>query len=111
MAATCHRALLAPTSCEAAPTVTVIGLVLIGQPGKRRAVWRAFACDVHAEELRGARPLLPKDREILETRRQRRRTQLAGKRWSGEAEGPLAMGCAADDLLARAEAWGLASFE
>src|SRR5689334_21995609 len=107
MAAGCggyvHHAVLAPSECNAEPTVT--GLVLIGEPGKRRAVWRGFACDAHADELRGARPLLPKDRDELARRREARRAQRAGHRWPGEREGALAWGREADELLARAEAW------
>lgn len=107
MAAGCgafvHQDLLPPSECPHEPTVT--GLVLYGGPGKRRAVWQGFACSAHAAHLRGARPLLPRDRGLLAARRDARRTELAGRRWAGEREGPLARGREADELLARAEAW------
>jgi hypothetical protein len=43
-----------------------------------RTVWRAFACDNHADDRIAPRPLLPRDRDALNRRRDKRRTQLAG---------------------------------
>ena len=95
--------LLAPSQCQAEPTVT--GLVLVGEAGKRRSVWRGFACDAHACHLRAVRQLLPRDRDLLAARRESHRQAVAGSRWPGEREGALAWGRQADELLARAEEW------
>lgn len=107
MAAGCggyvHHAVLPPSSCVQEPTV--VGLVMHGKPGQRRAVWRGFACDVHARQLIGARPLLPRDRDVLARRRDADRVEVAGERWAGEREGPLARGREADELVKRAVAW------
>jgi hypothetical protein len=92
--------LLAPSSCTAEPTV--VGLVMVGTAGQRRALWRGFACDAHADNLLAARALLPRDRDVLARRRDQQR---AGQRWAGEREGALAWGREADQLLARAQAW------
>ena len=92
-----------PSACFG--EVVVVGLVLVGRPGKRRAVWRGFACSRHAHQLLGARPLLPRDRDVLARRREERHIRLAGHRWAGEREGPLARGREADELIQRAEAW------
>jgi hypothetical protein len=94
-----HHALLAPSSYPAEPTV--VGLVMVGKPGQRRALWRGFACDAHADHLLAARALLPRDRDILA----RRRDQQRAGRPAGEREGALAWGREADQLLARAQAW------
>lgn len=110
MAAGCggfvQPAVLAPMSCVAEPTK--VGLIMAGKPGQRRAVWRAFACDEHADVLLAARPLLPRDRDVLARRREKRRVLLAGRRYAGEDEGPLARGRAADELVKRARAWAAA---
>lgn len=107
MAAGCggfvHHAGVAPSHCEAEPTV--VGLVMFRRRDGRRAAWRAFACNRHADHLIAPRPLLPRDRDVLARRRDERRTKLAGRRWAGEQEGPLARGAEADDLVERAWAW------
>ena len=61
--------------------------------------------DVHADDLIAPRELLPRDRDALNRRRDKRRTQLAGHCWAGEQEGPLARGAAAERLIDRAQAW------
>lgn len=94
---------VAPSECQQQPTV--VGLIMFRRPDGRRAVWRGFACDAHAQHLIAARPLRPRDRDILQRRRAARRTELAGDRWAGEREGPLARGAEADRLVERALAW------
>lgn len=101
-----QSAVLAPSSCMAEPTN--VGLVVVGKPGQRRSVWRGFACDQHAAVLLAARPLLPRDRDVLARRREKRRVLLSGRRYAGEDEGPLARGRAADELAERARAWAAA---
>ena len=64
-----------------------------------------FACAQHVDQLTAARALLPRDRDVLDRRRDKRRTQLAGHRWAGEQESPLARGAAAERLIERAKAW------
>jgi hypothetical protein len=98
-----HHDLLAPTSCQAQPTVAGLWYSAHG-----RSVWLGFACDRHADELIAPRRLLPRDRDVLDRRRDRRRTELAGRRWAGEEEGPLARGAAAVRLVERAKAWAAA---
>ena len=49
--------------------------------------------------------MLPRDRDVLNRRQDRHRTEIAGKRWAGEQEGPLARGAAAERLVERAKAW------
>jgi hypothetical protein len=71
-------------------------------------VWPGFACDRHADELIAPQRLLPRDRDVLDRRRDRRRTESAGRRWAGEQEGPLARGAAAVRLVERAKAWAAA---
>jgi hypothetical protein len=68
-------------------------------------VWLAFASDRPAADLIAARSLLPRDRDVLNRRCDKRRTELAGHRWAGEQEGPLARGAAAERLVERAKAW------
>jgi hypothetical protein len=92
--------MLAPTSCHAEPVVAGLWFAAHG-----RTAWLGFACDRHAPELIAPRPLLPRDRNVLERRRDRHRTELAGRRWAGEQEGPLARGAAAEKLVERAKAW------
>lgn len=98
-----QHALLPPSTCTG--EVVVVGLVLVGKPGKRRAVWRGFACRVHAHCLIAARPLLPRDRDVLARRREEQHVEMAGHRWAGEREGPLARGREADELIERSIAW------
>lgn len=93
----------APSACQSEPTM--VGLWMYRRPSGQRAVWRGFTCDAHAEQLLGTRPLLPRDRDVLARRRDRHRTELAGRRWAGEHEGPLARGAEADQLVERALAW------
>jgi hypothetical protein len=104
MAAGCggiiHRGLIGPTHCEFEPVVAGLWYAAHG-----RTAWLGFACDQHADQLIAARPLLPRDRDALERRRAQRRTEVAGQRWSGEQEGPLARGAAAERLVERAKAW------
>jgi hypothetical protein len=52
--------------------------------------------------------MLPRDWDVLERWRDRHRTEMAGKRWAGEQEGPLARGAAAERLVERAQAWAAA---
>jgi hypothetical protein len=89
-----------PEHCHAEPTVAGLWFAVHG-----RTVWLGFACDQHAADLIAARPLLSRDRDVLDRRRDKRRTQLAGRRWAGEEEGPLARGAAGERLVARARAW------
>ena len=98
-----HHDLLAPTSCQAQPTVAGLWYA-----AHWRSVWLGFACDGHAEELIASRRLLPRDRDVLNRRRDRRRTELAGHRWAGEQEGPLACGAAVVRLVEQAKAWAAA---
>jgi hypothetical protein len=49
-----HHDLLAPTSCQAQPTVAGLWYAAHG-----RSMWLGFACDGHAEELIASRRLLP----------------------------------------------------
>lgn len=97
---------LAPDSCTNEPTHA--GLCFYGAPGSRRAIWLGFACPAHVHQLVAARLLLPRDRDVLDRRRDQQRTELAGRRWAGERDAPLARGKEADDLLARARAWAVA---
>ncbi len=94
------RPLLSPVGCEAEPTRAGVWYAAHG-----RTAWLGFACDRHADQLIAARPLLPRDRDVLSRRRDQKRTELAGKRWAGEQEGPLARGAAAERLVGRANAW------
>ena len=94
---------LAPTNCQAQPTVAGLWYAAHG-----RTVWLGFACQRHADELIAPRRLLPRDRDVLERRRDRHRTQMAGRRWAGEQEGPVARGAAAERLVERAKAWAAA---
>ena len=104
MAAGCggivHRGIVGPTHCEAEPTVAGLWYAAHG-----RTAWLGFACDRHAFELIAARPLLSRDCDVLERRRDKHRTQMAGQRWAGEQEGPLARGAAAERLVEQARAW------
>ena len=104
MAAGCggivHRGLLGPTSCEAEPVYAGLWYAAHG-----RTVWLGFACHRDVDQLIAPRLLLPRDRDVLNRRRDRRRTEMAGKRWAGEQEGPLARGAAAQRLVDRAKAW------
>jgi hypothetical protein len=104
MAAGCggivHRGMQGPTSCHAEPTVAGLWYAAHG-----RTAWLGFACDRHASELIAPRSLLPRDRAVLECRCDRHRTEMAGRRWAGEREGPLARGAAAERLVERAKAW------
>lgn len=95
--------LLPPTGCQAHPTVAGLWYAAHG-----RTAWLGFACDRHADELIAPRPLLPRDRDVLERRRDHRRTERAGRRWAGEQEGPLARGAAAERLVENAKAWAAA---
>jgi hypothetical protein len=107
MAARCggivHRGMLGPTDCQAEPTRAGLWYSAHG-----RTAWLGFACDGHAAELIAARPLLPRDRDVLARRQDRHRTEIAGQRWAGEQEGPLARGVAAERLVERARAWAAA---
>jgi hypothetical protein len=104
MAAGCggivHRGMLGPTSCEAEPTFAGLWFAAHG-----RTAWLGFACPRHADQLIAARPMLPRDRDVLGRRQDRHRTEIAGQRWAGEQQGPLARGAAAERLVERAKAW------
>lgn len=111
MAAGCggyvHQIVTGPSACESEPTVVGLLMYRAGRTG-RRAAWRGFACDAHADQLLAARALLPRDRDVLARRRENQRVQIAGRRWAGEQEGPLARGAEADRLLAQALSWAAA---
>jgi hypothetical protein len=94
-----HRGAQSPVHCQAEPVVAGLWFAVHG-----RTVWLGFACDRHADELIAGAPLLPRDRDALQ-RRDQHRTELAGRRWDGEQEGPLARGAAAEGLVERAKAW------
>ena len=104
MAAGCggvvHRGLIGPTGCEAEPAFAGLWYASHG-----RTAWLGFACDRQVDQLIAPRPLLPRDRDVLERRRERHRTEMGGKRWAGEQEGPIARGAAAERLIERARAW------
>ena len=104
MAAGCggfdHHDGIAPTGCERPATVAGLRYSERG-----RTTWLGFACDQHAEHLIAPRALLPRDRDVLTRRQDRQRTELGGRRWAGEREGPLARGRDAVALLERARAW------
>jgi hypothetical protein len=104
MAAGCggmvFRGAQGPVHCTAEPTKAGLWFSL-----HSRTAWLAFACDRHADNLIAPRRLLPRDRDALNRRRDKRRTELAGHRWAGEQEGPLARGAAAEKLVERAKSW------
>ena len=95
-----HSGLEGRTRCLEEPTVAGLWFVAHG-----RTAWLGFACDRHAGDLIAARPLLPRDRDVLRRRRDQRRTETAGRRWAGEQEGPVARGAAAERLVERAKTW------
>lgn len=95
-----ERDLLSPTRCSAEPTVAGLWFAR-----HSRTAWLGFACRRHAGDLIAPRPLLPRDRDTLRRRRDQHRTEMAGRRWAGEQEGPLARGAAAERLVERARAW------
>jgi hypothetical protein len=66
---------VAPRHCHREPVV--VGLVLVGEPGRRRSLWRGFACAAHAGALLAARALLPRDQALLVYRREAWHAQLA----------------------------------
>lgn len=101
-----QHTVIPPSACVNEPVV--VGLYPTGRPGRRRSVWRGFACRRHAHQLVAARPLLPRDRDVLARRRDEQRVQITGRRWAGEREGALAHGREAGDLVARAVAWAKA---
>jgi hypothetical protein len=68
--------------CQAEPTTAGLWFSPHG-----RTAWLAFACDNHSGDLIAPRPLLPRNRDALNRRRDKRRTELAGHRWAGEQEG------------------------
>lgn len=107
MAAGCggiiFRDLIGPTECVGEPVVAGIWFAAHG-----RTAWLGFACRGHANQLIAPRPLLPRDRDVLTARRDRLRTEMAGRRWAGEQEGPLARGGAAERLVERAKTWAAA---
>ena len=104
MAAGCggivNRGMLGPTHCQSEPTVAGLWYATRG-----RTAWLGFACDRHADQLIAPRLLQPRDKDVLIARRSRHRAELAGERWAGEREGPLARGAAAERLVASAKAW------
>jgi len=104
MAAGCggmvFRGMQGPKHCGREPVVAGLWYAAHG-----RTVWLGFACQQHAEQLVAPRALLPRDRDALHRRREQHRTELAGQRWAGEQEGPLARGAAAERLIERALAW------
>jgi hypothetical protein len=104
MAAGCggivHRGMQGPTDCQRKPVVAGLWYAAHG-----RTAWLGFACEENADQLITPRELLPRDCDVLERRRDRHRTEMAGQRWAGEQEGPLARGAAAERLVERAKAW------
>lgn len=98
-----HRGMQGPTHCFREPIVAGLWFAAHGS-----TAWLGFACEQHAQQLIAARALLPRDRDVLHRRRDRHRTEIAGKRWAGEQEGPLARGAAAERLVERAKAWAAA---
>src|SRR5690349_6045987 len=66
-----HRGRQGPEHCHAEPTVAGLWFAVHG-----RTVWLGFACNQHAADLIAARPLVPRDRDVLDRRRDKRRTQL-----------------------------------
>jgi hypothetical protein len=94
------RGMQGPTHCEAEPSMAGLWFAAHG-----RTVWLGFACEQHADHLIAARPMLPRDRDVLLRRCDQRRTELAGKRWAVEREGPLARGAAAERLVQQAKTW------
>lgn len=78
----------APSSCTAEPTF--VGLKMYRHPSGRRHVVRGFACARHVDHFDVARLMCERDHVLLELRRERQRVELAGRRWEGEREGPLA---------------------
>jgi hypothetical protein len=84
-----------PAQCGA--PVTYAGMRLAGEPVE---AWTAFSCDRHRDKLIAARPLLDRDREILDDWRERERRALGGKGW--DPPEPLAVGSAARELVRRA---------
>jgi hypothetical protein len=78
MAAGCggivHRGLIGPTHCETEPVVAGLWYA-----AHSRTAWLGFACERHADQLTAHRQLLPRDRDALERRRDRHRTELAGE--------------------------------
>ena len=107
MAAGCggyhHDEVVAPSGCPQAPTVAGLRF-----SERDRTAWFGFACDRHAGQLIAPRALLPRDRDVLNRRRDQKRTELSGRRWAGEREGPLARGRDAVTLVARARSWAVA---
>ena len=95
-----HHDLRAPAGCSAPPTVAGLRF-----SERDRTAWLGFACDAHAAELIAPRPLLPRDRDVLERRRAQKETELDGRRWAGLREGPLARGAAAERLVEQAREW------
>lgn len=83
------------------------GLRLRLRRGKPDEVWRSFACSAHADHLRAARPLLDRDRAVLEDWQTCWADAVAGRGWV--SPGPLAVGAEARDLVARAERAATAS--
>ena len=77
MAAGCggivHRGMQGPTHCLKEPVVAGLWFAAHG-----RTAWLAFACPGHADQLIAPRPLLPRDRDVLNRRRDRHRTEIAG---------------------------------
>jgi len=73
-----------------------------------RTAWFGFACDRQAAQLIAPCALLPRDRDVLNRRRDREATELSGRRWAGEREGPLARGRDAVTLVERARTWAAA---
>ena len=100
MAAGCGGIVDDASPCETEPIYAGLRYTAHG-----RTVWLGFACPRHADQLIAARPLLPRDRDVLNRRRDHRRALRVGKRWAGEQEGPLARGAAAERLIGRAQRW------
>ncbi len=96
------RDLQGPIRCPEEPTVAGLWFAQ-----HSRTAWLGFACRRHADDLIAPRPLLPRDRDALHRRRDQHRTEMAGQRWAGEQEGPVARGAAAERLVELARAWAV----
>ena len=79
-----HRGRQGPEHCHAEPTVAGLWFAVHG-----RTVWLGFACDQHAADLIAARPLLPRDRDVLDRRRDKRRTSSPDDDGQARRKDPL----------------------
>jgi hypothetical protein len=95
-----HGVWTGPTRCP--QPVVAAGFVVDRNP-RKPSVWLAFTCAEHVGHLDVARPLTNRDRAEI-TRRQSHADALRNDPDSG----PLAVGQAARELVARARRWAAA---